>query len=135
MVCQVRLCVLRRSTKNNTMNTLSITFLLSGLLVFFACLPMVFGKIPMNKFYGMRTKNTFKNDMSWFHLNEVGGMIFAMTGFPLILAGVIGFFLPESLLEQFSLIVLIVSVLSIASALYFFVRYSSRYTKQMEQAK
>ena len=115
------------------MNTISITFLISGLLIFFACLPIVFGKVPMNNFYGMRTKNTMRNDKSWIHLNEVGGMILAMIGFPLILAGTLGFFLPDTLLEQFSLIVLIISFLSIACALYFFVRYSNRYSKLNEQ--
>ena len=116
------------------MNILAITFLLSGLLFFVACLPIVHGKIPMNKVYGIRTRNTFRSDRSWFHLNEVGGMIFAMIGFPLILAGALGFALPEHLLEVFSSVVLGVSFLSIAAALYFFTRYSIRYTKEVEQA-
>ena len=116
------------------MNTLCITFLLSGILVFVACLPIVHGKIPMNKIYGMRTSSTFKSDKAWFHLNEVGGMIFAMIGFPLILAGAMGFALPDHLLNVFSSVVLIVSLLSIAAALYFFTRYSIRYTKEAEQA-
>ena len=114
------------------MNTLSITFLFSGILVFVACLPIVHGMIPMNKFYGMRTKNTFKSDESWLHLNEVGGMIFAMIGFPLILAGMLGFVIPEQLLQIFSTMVLIVSFLSIAAAIYFFTRYSIRYTRKVE---
>jgi uncharacterized membrane protein YesL len=87
----------------------------------------------MNKFYGMRTKDTFKSDESWLHLNEVGGMIFAMIGFPLILAGVLGFVIPEQLLQIFSTIVLIVSFLSIAAAIYFFTQYSIRYTRKVEQ--
>jgi uncharacterized membrane protein len=116
------------------MNTLCITFLLSGMLIFVVCLPIVHGIIPMNKFYGMRTKDTFKSDESWLHLNEVGGMIFAMIGFPLILAGVVGFFIPEQFLQIFSTMVLIVTFLSIAAALYFFTRYSKRYTRTVEQA-
>jgi len=116
------------------MNILAITFLLSGLLVFVACLPIVHGKIPMNKIYGMRTRNTFKSDKAWFHLNEVGGMIFAMIGFPLILAGALGFAVPEHLLNVFSSVVLVVSFLSIGAAIYFFTRYSIRYTKEVEQA-
>ena len=115
------------------MYILSITFLLSGILVFVACLPIVHSKIPMNKFYGMRTRHTFKSDESWLHLNEVGGMIFAMIGFPLILAGILGFVLPEQLLEIFSTVVLCVSLLSIAAAIYFFTRYSIRYTRKVEQ--
>ena len=115
------------------MNTLSITFLLSGILVFVACLPIVHGMIPMNKFYGMRTKNTFRSDESWLHLNEVGGMTFSMIGFPLILAGLLGFIIPEQLLQIFASIVLVVSFFSIAAAIDFFTHYSIRYTKKVEQ--
>lgn len=115
------------------MNILAITFLLSGILVFVACLPIIHGKIPMNKIYGMRTKSAFRSDEAWFHLNEVGGMIFAMIGFPLILAGAMGFALPQHLLGLFSSVVLGVSFLSIAAAIYFFMRYSIRYTKEGEQ--
>ena len=115
------------------MQTLATTFLLSGILLFVACLPIIHGKIPMNKIYGMRTKSSFRSDEAWFHLNEVGGMIFAMIAFPLILAGAMGFALPEHLLELFSTTVLIVSFLSISAALYFFMRYSTKYTKEAEQ--
>jgi len=115
------------------MQTLAITFLLSGILLFVACFPIIHGKIPMNKIYGMRTKSTFRSDEAWFHLNEVGGMIFAMIGFPLILAGAMGFVIPEHLLDLFSSMVLIVTFLSIAAAIYFFMRYSNRYTKEAEQ--
>lgn len=114
------------------MNILAITFLLSGLLVFVVCLPIIHGKIPMNKIYGMRTRHTFKSDRSWIHLNEIGGMIFAMIGFPLILAGALGFALPEHLRDVFSTVVLVVNFLSIAAAVYFFTRYSIRYTKEIE---
>lgn len=117
------------------MTTLSITFLLSGILLFFACLPMVFGKVPMNKLYGMRTDKTFKNEKAWFHLNEVGGMIFTLIGFPLILAGILGFWLPESAINAYSTAVVITNFVSIAVALYFFIRYSNRYSKmEAEQA-
>ena len=116
------------------MEILSITLLFSGILIFAGCLPMVHNRIPMNKFYGARTKASFKNDESWYHLNEIGGMIFAMIGFPLILAGALGLTLPESMLNHLSLIVLIVTFLSIGAAMYFFVRYSSRYSAKKEQS-
>jgi formate hydrogenlyase subunit 3/multisubunit Na+/H+ antiporter MnhD subunit len=77
----------------------------------------------MNKFYGMRTKNTFKSDESWLHLNEVGGMIFALIGFPLIFAGVLKFVILQQHMQIFAIMVLIVSFLSIVAAIYLFSRY------------
>ncbi|MFC0018521.1 SdpI family protein [Roseibacillus persicicus] len=85
----------------------------------------------MNRFFGMRTNRTFQSDDSWYHLNEIGGMIFAMIGFPLILAGVFGFFVPESLLNQFSWSVAAVNLASLSAAIYFMVRYSARYTSNL----
>ena len=116
------------------MIALSLTFLASGLLIFFAMLPLVHRKIPMNALYGVRTKHSFHSEQAWFHLNEVGGMIFAMIGFPLILAGVLGLFLPEALLMEYSYSVLCVSLLSVASAIYFIFSYSVKYTKRTAEA-
>lgn len=80
---------------------------------------MVLGKVPMNQFYGMRTKRTLKDEKAWFHLNEVGGMIFAMLGFPLVLGGVLGFYLPESALEYYGRVVGTVSLCSVGVAGFF----------------
>ena len=110
---------------------LSITFLLSGLLIFLACLPLFYRKIPMNSLYGMRTKSSFRSEEAWYHLNEVGGMVFAMIGFPMIMAGSIGFFLPESMLNILSYCVTAVTFLSLFAAIFFFVVYSNRYVKNV----
>jgi len=112
------------------MITLSITYLLSGLLVSLATLPLVYGKIPMNALYGFRVKQTFESNTSWYHLNEVGGMIFTMLGFPLMLSGILGFFLPETMLVTHSTITLVITFLSIGFAVYLFMRYAIRYQQQ-----
>ncbi len=113
------------------MQTLAITFLFSGITLYLACLPLIFRKIPMNKLYGMRTKHSFRSDEAWYHLNQIGGIIFSMLAFPLILAGIIGFVLPEHLLPYFSLTVLAVTFLSIGTALFLFMKYATDYTKKM----
>ena len=107
----------------------SLTFLFSGLLLSLATMPLVHGKISMNPIYGFRVPQSFKSESTWYHLNEVGGMIFAMLGFPLILSGILGFFLPESLLMVHSTVTLVTTFLSIAFALYLFMRYAIRHQK------
>jgi len=112
------------------MITLSITYLLSGLLISLAMLPLIYGKIPMNALYGFRVKQAFESDTSWYHLNEVGGMIFTMLGFPLMLSGILGFFLPDTMLVAHSTITLVVTFLSVGFAVCLFVRYAMKHQMQ-----
>lgn len=113
------------------MLTLAITLFLSGVLVTGLCLPMVYGKLPMNAWYGMRTKNTLDSLESWQHLNEVGGMLFSLLGFPLMLGGVVGFFLTDAHVPLVGLATSVVSLVSVGLAAYLFVRYSNRYAKRV----
>ncbi|MEM6822641.1 MAG: SdpI family protein [Verrucomicrobiota bacterium] len=103
---------------------------MSGLLVSLSTLPLIYKKIPMNALYGFRLKQTFESDSSWYHLNEVGGMIFTMLGFPLMLSGILGFFLPETMVVTHSTITLALTFLSTGLAVYLFVRYAMRYQMQ-----
>ena len=110
---------------------LAIIFLMSGLLIIGICLPLVYNKLPMNAWYGMRTKDTFQSQESWTHLNEVGGMLFSTLGFPLILAGGLAFFLKDDQVELIGMATTIVFLVSCGFICYLFVRYSSRYTKSV----
>jgi len=84
----------------------------------------------MNALYGFRVKQTFESDTSWYHLNEVGGMIFTMLGFPLMLSGILGFFLPETMLVTHSTVTVVITLVSVGFAVYLFMRYAIRYQKQ-----
>ncbi|MEM1223483.1 MAG: SdpI family protein [Verrucomicrobiota bacterium] len=117
------------------MITLSITYLLSGLLVSLVTLPLIYGKIPMNALYGFRVKQTFESDTSWYHLNEIGGMIFSMLGFPLMLSGILGFFLPETMVTVHSTVTVVITLLSIGFAVCLFMRYAIRYQKQNQRVE
>jgi len=110
-----------------TMIALSITFLLCGLIITLIGIPLACRKVPMNAFYGLRMKVSFQSETSWYDLNQVGGMLFAMLGFPLILSGALGFFLPEKMLMLHSTLTLAVMSASIGFALYFFLLYAARY--------
>ncbi len=110
-----------------------MTLLMSGLLITCVCMPMIYGKLPMNIWYGMRTRHTFQSHESWMHLNEIGGMLFSLLGFPLILGGVIGVFLTDDHVALIGTATSIVSLVSCGFAAYLFVRYSSRYTKNVAE--
>jgi hypothetical protein len=44
------------------MTTVAITILLSGVLIFLLSLPMIYRKVPMNHFYGVRIPAAFESD-------------------------------------------------------------------------
>ena len=113
------------------MVTLATVLLMSGLLITGVCLPMIYGKLPMNLWYGMRTKTTFQSQESWAHLNEIGGMLFSLLGFPLILGGLVGLFLTDEHVALIGTATSSVSLVSCGFAAYLFVRYSNRYTKSI----
>ena len=111
------------------MLALAIVFLASGLLITGICMPMVYGKLPMNIWYGMRTKTSLQSEESWTHLNEIGGMLFSLLGFPMMLGGAIGLFLTDEHVTLLCTATGIVTLASIVFAVYLFLRYSARYTK------
>ena len=111
------------------MLALAIVFLVSGLMITGICMPMVYGKLPMNLWYGMRTKTTLQSEESWAHLNEIGGMLFSLLGFPLMVGGLIGMFLTDEHITLICIATGVVSLASIVFAAYLFVRYSDRYSK------
>jgi len=38
------------------------------------CIPLVFGWIPRNGLYGIRVKEAFASDNSWYAINQLGGI-------------------------------------------------------------
>ena len=109
---------------------LAVTLILSGLIITGICLPMIYCKVPMNAMYGMRTRHTFQSAEAWTHLNEVGGMLFSLLGFPMILGGTVGLFLTDEYVALIGTCTAIVALVSVAFATYLFVRYSIRYTSR-----
>lgn len=111
----------------------AITLIFSGALVTAICLPMVYERIPPNAVYGMRTKHTFRSNEAWYHLNEVGGMVFSMLGFPLMLGGSVGLFLTDKHVALIGTTTAVAALVSMVFAVFLFMRYSIRYTARTEQ--
>ncbi|MEM6656274.1 MAG: SdpI family protein [Planctomycetota bacterium] len=109
------------------MFALATTLLLSGSILIAVCLPLVFNVVPRNALYGMRIKQAFESDVSWRHLNEVGGMLFAMTGFPLILGGGLGFFLGDEHVALVGAATSAVTLAAVGMAVCLFLRYARGY--------
>ncbi|MCX6923668.1 MAG: SdpI family protein [Verrucomicrobia bacterium] len=96
------------------MTTVAITILLSGVLIFLLSLPMIYRKVPMNHFYGVRIPAAFESDRRWYGINAYGGRLMAIASLPIMGAGVTGLFLPSDWLLPYAWAA---SILTLASLL------------------
>lgn len=47
---------------------------LPPLTIIVVCVPLVFGMIPPNGLYGIRVREAFASDASWYAINRLGGL-------------------------------------------------------------
>ena len=69
------------------------TFL--GILILCLSLPLIYRKVPMNDYYGVRIQAAFKSEKLWYEVNAYGGRLLAKWSILIIASGVIGFFLSQ----------------------------------------
>jgi uncharacterized membrane protein len=63
-----------------------------ALLIIGISIPLVKHKIKMNYLYGIRIKKSFESEDSWYKINEYGGKQLIIWSTPMILVGLICFF-------------------------------------------
>ena len=74
--------------------TVASSILLVGLVTLLISLPLIYRKVPMNPFYGIRVRASFQSEQRWYDINAQGGKLFAKWSALIIVAGLIGFFVP-----------------------------------------
>jgi hypothetical protein len=79
---------------------LGLTDIVCGLLIIGVSLPLVKGKIPMNRWYGVRFKQSFLSDDHWYRINAYGGKRLIIWSVPVVLAGAVALFLPDDVMDQ-----------------------------------
>lgn len=103
------------------------SILIVGALLTLLNLPLVWRKVPMNRFYGFRTAAAFRSEEAWYDVNAFGGRILLVTGLLMILLGAAGFYLPEQHRGAYDRYAPLVVVGLISLALLRFVLWSRRY--------
>jgi hypothetical protein len=68
----------------------------SGLLFIGISIPLVKRKIKMNFLYGFRIEESFKSEENWYNINAYGGKELMVWSIPVILLGIICFFIPSN---------------------------------------
>lgn len=74
--------------------TLGVTWTSVGLLIAASSIPLVRGRIPPNRFYGVRFRECYQSDEAWFAINRFGGKHLLLWSVPTVLLGIAAFFLP-----------------------------------------
>jgi uncharacterized membrane protein len=64
-------------------------FLIPSIIFLIISIPLVAGKIPRNRFYGMRTRKTLSDERVWYAVNSFGGWLFIVSS--LIYLGIAAF--------------------------------------------
>ena len=67
---------------------------LTGLVIAGTSIPLWLGKVPMNRWYGVRLQGSFESDEAWYRINRAGGKAGAVCGALIALVGVYCFVSP-----------------------------------------
>jgi hypothetical protein len=117
-----------RNEENNTiMTTIALTILVSGLLIFLICLPLIYRKVPMNSIYGIRIAAAFESEQRWYDINAYGGRRLAAWSWLIIAAGTAGFFLSPEHKDTYALGCVAVALLSVSIPVIQIVRWSRKH--------
>lgn len=68
---------------------LAVTFLATGLLLIVVAIPLILGKVPMNRWYGIRIPKAFESEHNWYEINRYGGKWLVAAGGIVALLGAV----------------------------------------------
>ena len=85
------------------MTTLVVLHIASGLLLVLVSLPLLFGKVPPNSFYGFRVAATLDNPRLWYAVNKHAAKRLIVSGVILIAAAFLLFFVPGITVDAYAL--------------------------------
>jgi hypothetical protein len=66
---------------------------LGSLIITAASVPLVRGRVPRNRIYGIRLSQSFKSDEAWYEINRFGGKRLIAWAIPLLAIGLACLFL------------------------------------------
>jgi uncharacterized membrane protein len=99
---------------NSVPIVVGLSVMSAGLVIFFISLPLMYRKIPMNAFYGIRIPAAFKSEQSWYDINAYGGRKLAAWSWLITIAGLGGFFVPFKYLAVYGAVTVVVTLFAIA---------------------
>lgn len=90
---------------DHTSVILGLSNLLVGALTVLIAIPLVRRKVKMNRAYGIRIRAAFESEHNWYEINAYGGRQMILWAIPLVMLGIVTFFVP---LQNNSVLALVV---------------------------
>jgi hypothetical protein len=90
-----------------------LSIMSTGLVIFFISLPLIYRKVPMNGFYGIRIPAAFKSEQNWYDINAYSGRKMAAWSWLITVAGIAGFFVPLKYLAFYGFGSVVVTLVAI----------------------
>lgn len=84
-----------------------------GLLITLLAIPLILRRVPPNSLYGVRMRASFASHSDWYRINAVGGRYLIASGIVILLAGIVGSFLPAAVCDAYSICAGVVTLISV----------------------
>lgn len=68
---------------------ISVGFVAIALVMFLVSLPLIRGRVAMNKTYGIRLPKAFESEANWYTINKFGGKLLVACSIGFAVAGVL----------------------------------------------
>jgi len=81
-----------------------VSWICMGVICISLSIPLRQGRVRMNGIYGIRFPQSFKSDEAWFAINRFGGARLIIWSIPMVISGIIAFFVPLNSHESLALI-------------------------------
>lgn len=91
-----------------TLHLVPFLILMAGLVTSMISLPLIWGKVPPNVIYGIRTKQAFSSRENWYRINKYGGKMFLRAGLLTVIVGLAGVLLPSAYLTIYAIVAAVI---------------------------
>jgi len=112
------------------MNPVVFVYLLVGFSTIALALPLVRGRVSMNRWYGIRVRAAFASPAAWFDINRYGGGLFCAWGCSIVVLALLGALIRPSGWGAYDLVSLGIIVAGLARIMWKTMAYCrSRYPR------
>jgi len=101
-----------------------VAFILIGLLFIGLSIPIMRGRVPPNRWYGLRIKATLDNPNVWYPANAYAGKLFCATGVITAVAAVVCAMIPGISDDAYVITIIMIMLGCLFIALFFSIRYA-----------
>jgi len=100
------------------------SLLVVGIVTVGLSLPLIYRKVPMNRFYGIRIPQAFASTERWYAINAHGGRLLASWSCLITATGLAGFVIPLRLLPAYAIAAACVVLISVVVPLVQIIRWA-----------